>query len=327
MKKVLIIRFSSIGDIVLTTPIIRCVKQQMQDVEIHYLTKKTFAGLLINNPYISKVHCLEANLNDTIDILQKENFDCIIDLHKNIRTFRVKMKMKVPSFTFNKLNIEKWLLVKLKINVLPKVHIVDRYFKAVKSLGVVNDTKGLDYFIDEKDKVTSLPENFQKGYIAIVTGGKHNTKQIPENILIKICNNINTPIILLGGKEDFDKTELVRTKSTNKYIMNACGSYNINQSASIIEQAAKVITGDTGLMHIAAAFTKEIISLWGNTVPEFGMYPYLPKGEENKSTIMEVKGLSCRPCSKLGYDKCPIKHFNCMNLINIDTIINTINNK
>ena len=87
----------------------------MQDVEIHYLTKKTFAGLLINNPYISKVHCLEANLNDTIDILQKENFDCIIDLHKNIRTFRVKMKMKVPSFTFNKLNIEKWLLVKLKL--------------------------------------------------------------------------------------------------------------------------------------------------------------------------------------------------------------------
>ena len=299
----------------------------MEDVEIHYLTKKTFAGLLINNPYISKVHCLETNLNDTIDILQKENFDCIIDLHKNIRTFRVKMKLKVPSFTFNKLNIEKWLLVKLKINVLPKVHIVDRYFKAVKSLGVVNDNKGLDYFIDEKDKVNSLPEAFQKGYIAIVTGGKHVTKQIPENILIKICNNINTPIILLGGKEDFDKTELVRTKSTNKDIMNACGSYNINQSASIIEQAAKVITGDTGLMHIAAAFKKEIISLWGNTVPEFGMYPYLPKGEENKSTIMEVKGLSCRPCSKLGYDKCPIQHFNCMNLINIDTIINTINNK
>lgn len=327
MKKVLIIRFSSIGDIVLTTPIIRCVKQQMDDVEIHYLTKKSFAGLLINNPYISKVHCLETNLNDTIEILQKENFNCIIDLHKNIRTFRVKMKLKVPSFTFNKLNVEKWLLVKLKINILPKIHIVDRYFKAVKSLGIVNDNKGLDYFIDEKDKVTSLPENFQKAYIAIVTGGKHVTKQIPENILIKICNNLNTPIILLGGKEDFDKTEMVRTKSTNKDIMNACGSYNINQSASIIEQAAKVITGDTGLMHIAAAFKKEIISLWGNTVPEFGMYPYFPKGEENKSTIMEVKGLSCRPCSKLGYDKCPIQHFNCMNQIDIDTIINTINNK
>ncbi len=299
----------------------------MDDVEIHYLTKKTFAGLLINNPYISKVHCLETNLNDTIEILQKENFNCIIDLHKNIRTFRVKMKLKVPSFTFNKLNVEKWLLVKLKINILPKIHIVDRYFKAVKSLGIVNDNKGLDYFIDEKDKVTSLPDNFQKAYIAIVTGGKHITKQIPENILIKICNNLNTPIILLGGKEDFNKTEMVRTKSTNKDIMNACGSYNINQSASIIEQAAKVITGDTGLMHIAAAFKKEIISLWGNTVPEFGMYPYFPKGDENKSTIMEVKGLSCRPCSKLGYDKCPIQHFNCMNQIDIDTIINTINNK
>ena len=144
MKKVLVIRFSSIGDIVLTTPILRCLKRQMEDVEIHYLTKKTFANLLVNNPYISKVHCFNTDLNLIIEDLKKENFDCIIDLHKNIRTFRVKMKLKVPSFTFNKLNIEKWLLVKLKINILPKVHIVDRYFKAVKSLGVVNDNKGLD---------------------------------------------------------------------------------------------------------------------------------------------------------------------------------------
>ncbi len=325
MKKILIIRFSSIGDIVLTTPIIRCIKHQIKDVEIHYLTKKSFSNLLINNPYISKVHCLDNNLNVIMDDLMAENFDYIIDLHKNIRTFRVKMKLKKPSFTFNKLNVEKWLLVKFKINILPKIHIVDRYFNAVKMLGVVNDNKGLDYFIDEKDKVNTLHENYSKGFVAIVTGGKHNTKQIPENILISICDKTKYPIILLGGKEDYDKSELVRTKSTNKDIINACGSYNINQSASIISQADKVITGDTGLMHIAAAFNKEIISLWGNTVPDFGMYPYLPKGDENKSLIMQVEGLSCRPCSKLGYDKCPVKHFNCMNKINIDTIINTIN--
>lgn len=328
MKKVLIIRFSSIGDIVLTTPVIRCIKHQIQDVEIHYFTKKSFSNILINNPYISKVHSLDDNFNDIINVLKNEHFDYIIDLHKNIRTQIVKKRLRVPSFSFQKLNLEKWLFVNLKLrNIMPKVHIVDRYFGAVKSLGVVNDNLGLDYFIDAKDKVdiSAFPEIFGKGYIAIVTGGKHTTKQIPENILISICDRISTPILLLGGKEDFDKTELVLNKSTNKNIINACGTYNLNQSASIIAQAAKVITGDTGLMHIASAFKKEIISLWGNTVPEFGMYPYLPKGEEKKAIILQVEGLKCRPCSKIGYEKCPKGHFKCMNNQNIETIINTIN--
>ena len=164
MKKVLVIRFSSIGDIVLTTPIVRCIKQQLEGVEVHYLTKDQFKTVLESNPYIDKLICIdkENDIAGVMKILKAEGYDYIIDLHKNIRTFRVKMKLKVPSFTFNKLNVEKWLLVKLKINILPKVHIVDRYFKAVKSLGVVNDNKGLDYFIDEKDVLAAYTARSQR---------------------------------------------------------------------------------------------------------------------------------------------------------------------
>lgn len=124
------------------------------------------------------------------------------------------------------------------------------------------------------------------------------------------------PLILLGGKEDAAIAEQVYQFHKNKTI-NLCGKLNLNQSASIIQQANKVITSDTGLMHIAAAFKKDIISLWGNTIPEFGMGPYLA-GKD--SQILEVKGLSCRPCSKLGYKKCPKGHFKCMNDIVITEI-------
>lgn len=315
MKKILIIRFSSIGDIVLTTPVIRCLKSQLKDVEIHFLTKKTFEPVVINNPYIDKIYTIENNIDEVIADLKKESYFHIVDLHKNLRSKGVILKLRKPSSSFNKINIKKWLIVSFKINMLPDMHIVDRYFQAVESLGVKNDDKGLDYFIPENDVVDlkTLPAIFQKGYIGWVIGGKHNTKIFPEDKIISVCKEIAKQVVLLGGKEDFEKGERIKNEVGNK-IFNACGKFNINQSASLVQQADKIITNDTGLMHIAAAFRKEIISLWGNTIPEFGMYPYMP-GNEKKSTVLEVKNLSCRPCSKLGKNKCPKKHFDCMRKI------------
>jgi len=133
--KVLIIRFSSIGDIVLTTPIIRCVKKQIPEVEVHYLVKHSFRKIIESNPFVDKTHALNDNLPYVLEELKSENFDYIIDLHHNLRTLKVKRALrKVPALSFNKLNLKKWLLTALKINVMPKVHIVDRYFDTVKTL-------------------------------------------------------------------------------------------------------------------------------------------------------------------------------------------------
>ena len=321
--KILIIRFSSIGDIVLTTPIVRSIKAQQPDVEIHYLTKISFSTLLTNNPFIDKIHCYNDNLNKIIQELRKENFDYIIDLHNNIRTTIVKLCLLKPSFSFNKLNLKKWLLVNLKINLLPEIHVVDRYFKAVEKLNIINDDLGINFFIPKNEQIiiNELPLNLQKGYVALVIGGKHATKQLPENILIHLCKETKIPIVLLGGKEDRAKAENIRITSENLNIFNAAGIYSIHQSASFIEKSLKVITSDTGLMHIASAFKKEIISVWGNTVPEFGMYPYFPEKEKYKSEILQVKGLKCRPCSKIGFNTCPEKHFNCMNQIDTNQLL------
>ncbi len=336
-KKILIIRFSSIGDIVLTTPVIRNLKVQL-DAEIHYCTLKKYEIILRSNPYVDKLICFDRDkekLKNLIRKLKSENYDYVIDLHHNLRTLMIKMALGKKSYSYYKLNIEKWLMVNFKINKLPNVHIVDRYMDTVKALGVKMDSLGLDYFIPHKDEVEDdwLPETHRTDYVVFAIGAQHNTKKLPVKRMIELCDRINKPVILLGDKNDFAVGEQIeaffrRNKASESYepklfelnkktlVYNACGKYNLNQSASIVKNASYVFTHDTGLMHIAAAFKKRIFCIWGNTIPLFGMYPY-----RTKFTILENNKARCRPCSKIGYRQCPKGHFKCMNDIIFDFYI------
>jgi ADP-heptose:LPS heptosyltransferase len=319
--KILIIRFSSIGDIVLTTPVVRCLHKQL-GAEIHFLTKKNFKGIVDNNPYIKRVWTIDKQVSEISTDLKAEKFDYVIDLHKNLRSLQVKRSLSTSSFAFDKLNVEKWLMVNLKINRLPNVHIVDRYLATVAGLGVKNDGAGLDYFIPQKDEVDISTFQIPPQYIAFVIGAAHATKRLPLIKILDICANCALPIVLLGGVDDEPISRMVEFHRPK--VINLCGKLNLNQSASIVRQATKVIAHDTGLMHIAAAFRKDIISIWGNTIPEFGMTPYLPT---EGSKIFEVTDLYCRPCSKIGFDECPKEHFQCMNLQNTKAIIAAINSE
>ncbi|MDE0771597.1 MAG: glycosyltransferase family 9 protein [Salibacteraceae bacterium] len=324
--KILIIRFSSIGDLVLTTPVIRIAKQQIEGSEVHLVTKNAFSSVVEANPYLDKVHVLENDLKALIEELKQEGFTHVIDLHNNLRSRKIKKALKLPSKSFTKLNIEKWLAVNFKqIHRLPDTHIVDRYLETLSGFNIKNDQKGLDYFIPKKDKVDlkNLPESHRTGYLAWVIGGSYATKMLPNEKIIEVLSRIEKPVVLLGGPEDAVNGKLISEKLGDN-VFNACGKFNINQSASLVEQATKVLSNDTGLMHVAAAFNKRTLSFWGNTIPEFGMYPYMPENQ-NKSTIMEVADLGCRPCSKLGHKKCPKKHFHCMQLIDSDKVEAWIN--
>ena len=328
VRKILVIRFSSIGDIVLTSAVVRCLKQQLSGAEIHFLTKTQFGPVTSSNPHIDRTWLYDHNFAELIPQLKSQGFDFIVDLHKNYRSAFVRYKLGVKGDSFPKLNLRKWLMVRFRINFLPDIHIVDRYFRAVNRLGVNNDGSGLDYFIPEKDEVSisALPGTHQDGFIAMVIGGKHNTKIFPADQVIRVCHQLSRPVILLGGKEDRERGDQI-AESTGTLVFNACSLFNINQSASLIRQADAVLTNDTGLMHVAAAFKKPILSVWGNTIPAFGMYPYLPEEFKSNSVIAEVKGLSCRPCSKLGYQACPEKHFRCMKDIDIPEIIAFLHEK
>ena len=345
--KILVLRFSSIGDIVLTTPVLRALAQQVPGAVVHFATKPAYRGLLEPNPYVDKVHVLSGSLAELVAELKAEDFDFVVDLHHNLRTRLLKLQLRVPSRSFDKLNWQKWLLVRAKIDFLPRQHIVQRYLAAAAPLGVRDDGQGLDYFIPEDQEIdlADLPAPFQPGrYVALAIGAQHATKRLPINKLIDLCARLAPrPIVLLGGPEDETTAHLIelafdtetarpapanvipespyyfpkppRSPAPRSVIHNGCGRYTLHQSASLLRQAQFVISHDTGLMHIAAAFGKEIFSIWGNTVPAFGMYPF-----RTGFRTLEVPGLPCRPCSKIGFDKCPQGHFKCMNdqLLDLD---------
>jgi len=320
--KFLLIRFSSIGDIVLTSPVVRCLKKQYPEAEVHFLTKKRNIDLLEANPCIDQIHFFESSLSSIIQDLKKENFDYIIDLHNNFRSLRVKLSLKAKSFTFDKLNIRKLLFTTFKLNTMPNGHIVDRNLDTLRSFNIVNDGEGLDHFIPESDeyRLEDLPENFQNGYVALVLAGTYFTKRMPETKYKQLILQSKLPFVLLGGKGERAMAANILSWNTGN-VVDFSGKLRINQSASLVKNARLVITNDTGLMHIAAAYHKKILSVWGNTAPELGMFPYL---SAEGSEILEIKGLSCRPCSKLGYHKCPKKHFRCMNDIPENQIIDWV---
>lgn len=284
----------------------------MDNVELHVLTKKEYVHLYAPNPNVDKVHSWEDDKGKELLVtLKQEGFDYVIDLHKNLRSARVKTALKTKSYSFPKLNVQKWLIVNFKWDILPDVHIVDRYFKAVESLGIKNDQKGLDFYINGVDKSFFKRFKTNNKYLVVAIGGKFATKKMPNNKLSEVLDKIQFPILLIGGEEDRKNGEEIKKELPDQDIQNTCGELSIHESAQAIKEAAVLITHDTGMMHIGSAFEVPIVSIWGSTIPEFGMYPYRPQAPESYS-IHEVKNLSCRPCSKLGYDKCPKGHFKCM---------------
>ncbi|HLV42552.1 MAG TPA: glycosyltransferase family 9 protein [Brumimicrobium sp.] len=311
MTKILVIRFSSIGDIVLTSPVLRCIKEQIPNVELHVLTKKQYSNLYSTNRHVDFVHEWGEENNIVLSDLKTASFDYVIDLHKNIRTAKIKNHLKKTSFSFPKLNVQKWLYVNFKWNLMPDIHIVDRYFEAVKSLGVKNDNKGLEFRV--KIDFIAFSKRFPttEKYLAVAIGAQFATKRMPAEKMAEVLNGISLPIVIVGGPGDREEAEKIKQLLPNHDINNTCGGLSIHESAQVVKDAQLLITNDTGMMHIAAAYELPIVSIWGNTVPDFGMYPYRPQAP-NSYSIHEVKDLSCRPCSKIGFAKCPKGHFKCM---------------
>lgn len=308
--KVLVIRFSSIGDIVWTSPVLRVLKQRA-DIELHFCTKARFSKMVDHNPHIDKIYYLEDRLSDLIKALKKEKYDYIIDLHKNLRTFLIKVQLGRKSFSYNKLNIYRWLLVSFKFDLMPKVHVAQRYLDTIKPLGFVDDGQGLEYYIAPEDEIdrSELPVEFREGYAALVIGASQPTKQLPFDRLVELGLKIKRPLVLIGGKEDWALGEqLVKELRLKKgpAVLNSCGKFNISQSASLIRQSEVVFGHDTGLTHIGAAFHKKIYAMYGTTDPN-GFHPF-----RTDHVILENNNLSCRPCSKSGRKKCPQGHFKCM---------------
>jgi ADP-heptose:LPS heptosyltransferase len=314
--KVLVVRFSSIGDIVLTSPIVRALKIQL-DAEVHFITKNKFKSVISHNSRIDKIFTVQKEITEVISDLKKEKYDYIIDLHKNLRSKRLIFSLGVKSVSFDKINIEKWLRVHTRLNYLPDVHLVDRYFGGMKKLGINNDGAGLEYYHgqSEQDLVKIIP---REAYVAIVLGATYYTKRIPKEKIEFIVRNSTLPCILLGGD---DVKELSNELESLPNVINKVGSLSLNESAALVKHSKYTITGDTGLMHIAAAYQVPTMVFWGSTAYELGMYPYYGQNHAIESVHIVNKDINCSPCSKIGKDRCPKGHFKCMMELNDDDIL------
>ena len=321
--KILVIRFSSMGDIIYTTPVVRCLKEQLPNAGVHFLTKPAFKYIYDNNPYADEVLLLKPRLADTINDIKAGGYDYIIDLHNNLRTTIIKLRTGIRSSTYKKQTIRKWLSLKLNLKLVPPTHLVDRYMQTVKFLGVKNDEQPIDYYLSGDYKLTSLlPATHQQAYVAFIIGATHFTKRMPNYKIINICRELNYPVVLLGGNDVKANGEEVAAALGEK-VYNACGIKTLNESVYLVSQAASIIGFDTGLTHIAEAFKKPIASVWGGTVPELlGVQPY-----KVKDVLVAGIELPCRPCSKFGLEKCPLGHFKCMNDMPEGTIIDFTNTK
>lgn len=319
--KILVIRFSSMGDIIYTTPVVRCIKKQVPGAEVHFLTKPAYQYIYDNNPYVDKLLLLQDSLSLTVKQIKAERYDYIIDLHSNLRTAIIKLRTGIKSSTFNKQRLSKWLSLKFKLKLVKPVHLVDRYLKTVEFIGVKNDGAPIDYYIKQQHSLTQLLPSSHQKFVAFIIGAAHFTKRMPNNQVIEICNNINLPIVLLGGA-DVKENSLVIANAVGPKIYNACGVTSLDESVYIVSQAQSIVGFDTGLTHIAEAFNKPIASVWGSTVPELlGVQPYMVK----QSLVAGVE-LPCRPCSKFGRSNCPLGHFKCMKDIDGQTIAAFVNN-
>ncbi|MCC8426671.1 glycosyltransferase family 9 protein [Mucilaginibacter sp. UR6-11] len=306
--KILVIRFSSMGDIIYTTPVVRCLKKQLAGAEIHFITKPAFKYIYDNNPYVDKLLLLKPDLGDTIKEIKAGQYDYIIDLHNNLRTAIIKLRTGIKSSTYKKQAIRKWLSLKFNLKLVPPVHLVDRYLKTVKFLGVKNDDQPIDYYIKADHQLEKLlPASHQQNFVAFIIGATHFTKRMPNEKIISLCRDIDAPLVLLGGNDVKANGAIIAAALGDK-IFNACGITSLDESVYLVSKAAKVIGFDTGLTHIAEAFDRPIVSVWGGTVPELlGVQPY-----KVKEVLVAGIELPCRPCSKFGLPACPLGHFKCM---------------
>lgn len=318
--KVLVVRISSIGDIVLTSPIVRALKLQL-DAEVHFITKQKFQSVVAHNERIDKIYTIDKEITEVIAALKSERYDYIIDLHKNLRSKRLIYSLGVKSISFDKINIKKWLRVHTRVNLLPKTHLVDRYYQGLKKIGIKDDGEGLEYFhgLTERELVELLP---RENYISIVLGATYLTKRIPKEKISMLIEESKLPCILLGGKD----VEQLGKELENEYpkAINLVGKVSLNESAAVVSQSKFTVTGDTGLMHIAAAYKVPTMVFWGSTAYELGMYPYYGSKHEIPTVDIVNKTISCSPCSKIGKEKCPKGHFKCMLELDDEQVIRAL---
>ncbi|MBX7057158.1 MAG: glycosyltransferase family 9 protein [Leptospirales bacterium] len=318
--RLLVIRLSSIGDIVLTTPVLRSIKRARPEIELHYVTRASYAQALEGNQWIDRLHLYAGRLTPLLATLRGIGFDYVLDLHANPRSLALSLAAGGRRAVFEKRNLDKLRIV-YGNRTLAVEHVVQRYGETLQLLNLTLDDGGLEFPLGGQDRKFARAllrrRQWPARYRCIALGATHNTKKWLDDKIVELGCLIAGPLVLLGGRGEGESGRRIAAALQTRGVraLNLCGQTDLKTSAAIMDGAVSVVTHDTGLMHIAAALQRPLVSLWGSTSPRFGMGPY-----RCTHRIVQAIDLECRPCHKLGYAECPRGHFRCMGQIGPDQV-------
>lgn len=334
LQKILIIRSSSIGDILLTTPLLRLLRRQFPRAEIAMVIKKQFTELVRTNPNINYLITFDSTrgLKELVRIrreIKKQHFDAIIDVHKNFRSYYWRAFQKAQIYSFKKYRIKRFLLVRFGWNFYKNIiPVYKRYIESVKDLGIQDDEQGLEFFPDKSVCESTMEILAGQGFhpknstIALAPGAGFANKRWPWDYFAAVAQKLaaeqNAEVLLLGGKDDATITQQIAGKC-GKQVTDVAGKLDLMQTACALAACQLIITNDTGLMHLANALKIKTVAIFGPTTRELGFFP-----DERISTVIENNTLTCRPCTHIGSNKCPKKHFKCMKDIRPEDVYNIV---
>jgi lipopolysaccharide heptosyltransferase II len=325
--KTLVIRFSSIGDIVLSSPLLRVLRSRFPKGQIDYVTRTEYAELVKSNQNLNHTYAFDASQGfDGLRALKKkikdERYDLIVDIHDSLRSKYLR-SVRGPKVTVvDKRVMQRSMLVRFKKNIYKEiVPVADRYIETVSHLGIMNDGKGLELHIPDETlfgvsgKIAALKLNQFEKVVGLCPGARHFTKRWPPERFARVgaacAQKLDAKILLFGGKQDETICNQICWDINNQAgaekATSLCGQLGLLETAAAMDYCDAILTNDTGLMHIATAMHRKIVAIFGSTVREFGFFPY-----DSEAVVLENKGLACRPCSHIGRSGCPEKHFKCM---------------
>lgn len=309
LKKILVIRLSSFGDIILSFPLLKKLKEKFPQSELHFLTKKNYKDLVSLNPCIDRVIISDDQLLKTRNEIAAEKYDLIIDIHKNFRSIYLSLLNAKKIVRYSKENFKKFLLVKFKINLFKE--IIPVYKKYLLALSKY--TEVTDYSFATSDLEFDNARIIKEKYIVISPSSRHFTKTYPAEKFVKFINDsLDKRFVLTGDDTPNDKLICEFIETNCKNVSNLCGKLSMKELANVLYNSDLVICNDSAILHFAEALGKKVLAIFGSTVKEFGFFPQLIE-----SKVLEIKNLKCRPCTHIGRDACPLKHFKCMEEIEL----------
>ncbi|MBN2355607.1 glycosyltransferase family 9 protein [candidate division KSB1 bacterium] len=319
-QKILVIRLSSIGDILLTTPLLRHLRQRFQHADIDFIVKKQYADLLRTNPHLSHLLLFDQKSKHELSRMRaeilKNDYDLILDIHKNFRSIYLSGFLPhTKVIRYHKYYFKRFFLVHFGWNLYRQIIPVhQRYLQTISRWHIQDDGAGLDLVLDETEagpiieRVTRFADG--RSVIGMAPSAAFANKRWPLEYYAELGKKMqlhdNTCLVLIGDNRDRNITEQI-AEQLPQQPLNLAGELSLMETAAAIHCLNLFVTNDTGPMHMASALKIPTLAIFGPTTRELGFFPL-----GRHSQVVENLDLSCRPCTHMGRNHCPKKHFRCM---------------